>query len=256
VDVTEDIREIILAGSVDPAPAGIRVGDLIYCGRIAGTDPSGELADELQAQIRNIFSSMRLAVERAGASIDNIARVSLFMRSLGDLQEVNKVWVEHFPNAEDRPTYKFLQVNLAPGRQLEADFIAIAGARRRTLAIGGVAHTNPIPLAVKIGSMLFSSRVLPSDVEKGAYGETPERQAELSFQHAARLCELAGGSPANICQIRAFVKEPGFKNFIDAQVRKMFSGAKQQPYVDVLHYPTSGPLQAMIEIMADGLPPD
>lgn len=255
--MTQEIREIVLSGSIDPAPAGIRAGDLIYCGRIAGTDPgSGDLPEDLQSQIRNIFANISAAVERAGASMDNVARVSLFMRSLGDLKEVNTVWVEHFPKAEDRPTYKFLQAGLAPGRRLEADFFAVAGSRRRTLAIDGVAHTNPIPLAVKIGSMLFSSRVLPSDVERGQYGDTPERQAELSFTHAARLCELAGGSSANITQIRAFVKEPGFKSLIDDQLRKMFADGKRQPYVDVLHYPTSGPLQAMIEIIADGLPRD
>jgi 2-iminobutanoate/2-iminopropanoate deaminase len=255
--MTEDVREIVIAGSMDPAPAGFRAGNLIYCGRLAGTDPeNGELPEDLQSQIRNVFAAMKTAVERAGATMDNIARVSLFMRSLGDLQEVNKVWVEQWPNAEDRPTYKFLQAALAPGRHLEADFFAVAGSRRRTLAIEGVAHTNPIPLAVKIGSMLFSSRVLPSDVGKGQYGDTPERQAELSFKHAARLMELAGGSPAQISQIRAFVKEPGFRSFIDDQVRVMFADERRRPYVDVLHYPTSGPLQAMIEIIGSGLPED
>ena len=52
-------------------------------------------------------------------------------------------------------------------------------------------------------------------------GHLAERQAELSFKHAARLVALAGGTPEDICQIRAFVKEPDFKRFIDAQLRQI-----------------------------------
>jgi enamine deaminase RidA (YjgF/YER057c/UK114 family) len=102
--------------------------------------------------------------------------------------------------------------------------------------------------------MLFSSRLLPSDIEKGQYGDTPERQAELSFQHARRLVEMAGGGPENICQIRAFVTEPGIRPAIDEQVHSMFPNEQRRPFVEVLHYPSAGPLQAMIEVIASGLP--
>lgn len=251
----EELREVFADPLHDPAPAGVRSGNLIYCGHIAGTDPStGELPQELDDQLTSAFGRMRTLVERAGGTIDNIARVGLFMRKLSDLPAVNSHWAAMFPNAEDRPTYKFLQANLPAGCQIELDFFALTGARRTVLAIAGVVHTNPIPLAVKIGPMLFSSRILPSDVEKGQYGETPERQAELSFQHARRLTEMAGGTPENITQIRAFVKEPGFREAIEEQVRRMFPDSRRRPHVEILHYPTAGPLQAMIEIIAGDLP--
>lgn len=248
-----ELREVSADPSRDPVPSGIRSGNLIYCGHIAGTDPvNGDLPDSLDAQLRNVFRNMQTLVERAGGTIDTIARVGLFLRQLGDLTAVNEHWIAMFPNAEDRPTYKFLQTDLPERCQIQLDFFAVAGARRRLLAIPGVAHTNPIPLAVTIGPMLFSSRILPSDVEKGQYGETPERQAELSFAHARRLVELAGGSVENICQIRAFVKEPAYRQIVDEQVRCMFPNGR--PRVEMLHYPTGGALQVMIEIIAGGLP--
>jgi 2-iminobutanoate/2-iminopropanoate deaminase len=248
------LQEIFGPASLGPAPAGVRSGDTIYCGHINGADPAtGEVPEALEEQLTNAFATMRALVERAGASIDNIARVSLFLRQLSDLKSVNGHWVAMFPDASDRPTYKFLQVDLPSGRHIELDFFAVAGGRRTLLAIEGVAHTNPIPLAVKIGSMLFSSRILPSDVEKGQYGETPERQAELSFRHARQLVEMAGGAPSNISQIRAFIKEPVSRAAIDHEVRRMFPDGAAPP-VEILHYPSAGPLQAMIEIDASRLP--
>jgi 2-iminobutanoate/2-iminopropanoate deaminase len=236
-------------------PAGIRAGRLIYCGHITGADPAtGELPESTEAQIEHAFAAMRSLVDRAGATLDNIARVSLFLARPADLQIANTHWSAMFPKSDDRPTYKFMTVRHSPGQQIELDFIAVAGGRRTTLAIEGVAHTNPIPLAVKIGPMLFSSRILPADPALGAYADTPERQAELVFQHAATLVDLAGGVPQHICQVRAFLKEPSFKSTLDAPWRALFPDQAHQPFLELTHYPTPGPLQIMIEIIADGLP--
>ncbi len=252
--VARPFHEIFDDGGRDPAPAGFRAGDLIVLNRLSGADPqTGELPESLDAEIAHAFRRLQALLERAGASLDNAGRVGIFLASLADLKAVNERWLAVFPNADDRPTYKFLQTRLDAGRRIELDCMAVAGRRRTLLAIDGVAHTNPIPLAVKVGPMLFSSRVLPVDLAAGRYAETPERQAALSFAHARRLVELAGGTAANITQIRAFVQEPGYRAAIEEQVRLLYPEGPR-PFLEVLHYPTAGPLLTMIEIVAAGLP--
>ena len=199
---------------------------------------------------------MRSLVERAGATLDNIARVSLFLARPGRSQNASiRIGPRCSPRSADRPTYKFMTVPQPLGQQIALDFIAVAGGRRTTLAIDGVAHTNPIPLAVKIGPMLFSSRILPADPALGAYADTPERQAELVFQHARTLVELAGGAPAHLPGAR-LSRGSGFKSTLDAPWRALFPDRAHQPFLELTHYSTPGPLQVMIEIIADGLPED
>ncbi|MCA1645245.1 MAG: RidA family protein [Chloroflexi bacterium] len=131
--------------------------------RIVGTDPHtgapGQgIAQQLQLAMRNLQS----CVESGGASLDNVAQVSFFVKNREDLVAINGPWVEMFPNDQDRPTYKFMQANL-PGDQLVAlECFALAGARRRVLQIPNVAHSNPIPLGVRMGTCCFRRASYPT----------------------------------------------------------------------------------------------
>jgi len=63
-----------------------------------------------------------------------------------------------FTNSDDRPTYKFMPAELTGEQLVHMEYFAVPGARRRDLHVQGVAHTNPIPMAVQIGRYVFSSR--------------------------------------------------------------------------------------------------
>lgn len=62
-----------------------------------------------------------------------------------------------FPDEQDRPPFRYLQAPLPPGVLLQLQAYAVLGGRRQVLSIPGVAHRDPMPLAVQIGPMGFSS---------------------------------------------------------------------------------------------------
>ena len=95
---------------LDPIPVGTLAGDLLHVNRISGRDPkTGALGVGIEAQLKNAYANMKLAVENAGGSIDNIAHVSMYWADWGrDREQMNPPWVEFFPKDDDRPTYKFM----------------------------------------------------------------------------------------------------------------------------------------------------
>jgi len=143
------MRELFLES--DPIPVGLQVGDLIHGLRLAAADAVSAMR------------SMRAIVAGAGASLDNVAQVSFFLRERADMPSINPAWLATFPDDQDRPTYKFMTADLPGDARVHVEFWAVAGQRRRMLHIPNVAHTNPIPMRIRIGPYVFSSRVLPYD---------------------------------------------------------------------------------------------
>ena len=65
---------------------------------------------------------------------------------------------------------------------------ALAGARRTVLQIAGVAHTNPIPMGVRIGWLVGGELYLDSGASYGAVHQQGggERHAERSARRVMR----------------------------------------------------------------------
>jgi 2-iminobutanoate/2-iminopropanoate deaminase len=215
------IREVFLGE--DPIPVGIRVGDLVHLVRLTN------------------FQELSHAVQAAGASLDNVAQVSFFVRNREDLRDINPPWLEMFPDENDRPTYKFM---LADEPMVEA--FAVAGQRRRPLHIPNVAHTNPIPMGVRIGDYLFSSRVLPYDPATGQAVEGVDRQAECLFQNVRALLEVGDMQPAHIRQGRLFLSDLSYQ----AVAERHWQALTHNAVLDVTRYTLAPSLLVMLEVIA------
>jgi enamine deaminase RidA (YjgF/YER057c/UK114 family) len=220
----------------DPIPVGTRIGDVIHGLRFGGADPSEALDD------------MQRVVEAAGACLDNVAQVSFFVKDAALLETINPAWLRVFPNDDDRPTYKFMTADLPAERLVHLEFFAIANQRRRLLHIPNVAHTNPIPMGVRIGSYVFSSRVLPYDAETGQPPEGVERQAQCLFQNVRTLLDVAGAKPVHITQARLFLYDPSTLAIAERFWKELISSAP--PPLHVTHYTLAPSLRVMLEFIA------
>jgi len=245
------MQEVFGDPNVDPIPLGFRTGDLVHGLRITGRDPkTGTLGDGIEAQLRNAYDNMRLCVENAGGTIDNIAQVSMFFADFqSDRGAMNPPWVEMFPDENDRPTYKFMPANLPAEARIHFGFFAVVGQRRKLLSVPGVAHTNPIPLGVRIGRYLFSSRILPYDPSTGQPANGPEAQAEFLFQNADALLRAGGMAWGDVQQGRAFLAEPGHQQLVDSRWQERFPNADARPTLHRVRY-GGGALQVMLEVIA------
>ncbi|HHJ80737.1 MAG TPA: RidA family protein [Candidatus Tenderia electrophaga] len=95
-------REII---QTDKAPQAIgtysqavKVGTTVYMsGQIPLLPQSMELVDgEMEVQIRQVFENLNAVAEAAGGSLQDVAKLNIFLTDLGHFALVNQVMADYF----------------------------------------------------------------------------------------------------------------------------------------------------------------
>jgi 2-iminobutanoate/2-iminopropanoate deaminase len=108
-----------------PIPNASRIGNIIVSGLVRGFDPStAKLAATLEAQCAFMFQHMRQAVEAGGATVEDIIKVTVWMKEL-QRQPVNDEWVTMFPDPASRPARQIMEVPMEPGVLVQCDFMAV-----------------------------------------------------------------------------------------------------------------------------------
>jgi 2-iminobutanoate/2-iminopropanoate deaminase len=241
------LSEIFCEG--ETLPVGVRVDDLVIGMRVSGRDPkSGALAPDVEHQLRAAYENLERVALAGGATLQSVAQVSIFLSDFDDRPKINEGWTATFTDPDDRPTYKFMPARLPAGELVAMEFFAVPGARRRPISVEGVAHTNPIPLAVAIGRYLFTSRILPYDPATGAPPEGLRAQARHCLDNTDAVLEAAGMSWAQVTQGHAFLSELSER---DAVVEPFRARCRAEVPLRVEGY-RAGAIEVMLEIMAKG----
>src|SRR5690554_5761566 len=87
-----------------PIPMGARVGNMIFSSGLMGKDPATDTlpADGIE-QTRFVFQHLRTLLQRAGASLEDVGHVTVFIKDNSLREAVNAEWVKAFPDPHDRP---------------------------------------------------------------------------------------------------------------------------------------------------------
>ncbi len=96
----------------NPIPAATRIGPLIESSIIPGFDPgTRDLPEAIEDQIANLFTHMGQMLDEAGASWDDLAKVTFFVTDAGAARTaLNDPWLERFPDPDSRPSRHTMQV--------------------------------------------------------------------------------------------------------------------------------------------------
>jgi 2-iminobutanoate/2-iminopropanoate deaminase len=97
--------------TMDGAPAGVAMGDLLFTSVCLAPDPSGSL----EAQARQAFQAVRQVVEAGGFAPSDIGHIYVWYTGHEARETVDKVWAEVFPNADDRPACHCVVADLPAG---------------------------------------------------------------------------------------------------------------------------------------------
>ena len=117
----------------DRAPAAIgpysqatRTGNLVFFSGQIPLDPvTGELVGgDIAAQTRRAFDNLKAVCEAAGGTMDDIARVGLYLTNLSQFAAVNAVMGEYF--AQPYPARSTIEVpGLPKGAAFEVDALMV-----------------------------------------------------------------------------------------------------------------------------------
>ncbi|MCP5025797.1 MAG: RidA family protein [Actinomycetia bacterium] len=110
----------------NPIPCATRIGPLIESSIIPPfNDGSRDVPDTLAEQIDNLFLHMGNMLAEAGATWDDMAKVTFFVADAAASREaLNGPWVERFPDASSRPSRHNLQVPGGDKSQISCVFTA------------------------------------------------------------------------------------------------------------------------------------
>ena len=114
--------------AIGPYSQAVRAGGSVYLSGQIPLDPAtGELvAGDIAMQARRVFDNLRAVCEAAGASLDDVVRVGIYLMDLRDFAAVNAVMADYF--AAPYPARSTIQVSGLPrGARVEIDAIVAHG---------------------------------------------------------------------------------------------------------------------------------
>jgi len=114
--------------AIGPYSQAVRSGQTVYLSGQIPLDPAtGALVEgDIAAQARRAFDNLKAVCEAAGASLDAVVRLGLYLTDLGDFATVNAVMAEYF--SAPYPARSTIQVSALPkSAVVEVDAVLVLG---------------------------------------------------------------------------------------------------------------------------------
>lgn len=103
-----------------PIPNAARVGNLLMSGTISGRDlVTGELPDAPSDQIKGLFANAKRVLEAGGGSLDDVVKMTFFVKDRAIRAELDPIWVSAFPDEDNRPARHVVASESGPALQAE-----------------------------------------------------------------------------------------------------------------------------------------
>ena len=111
--------------ALGPYSSAVRAGDTLYLSGQLGIDPAtGELAEGVEAQARQAMQNIAAVLEEAGASFDDVVKMTVLLADIDDFAAVNEVYGSFL--AAPYPARSAFQVAAIPkGALVEIEAIAV-----------------------------------------------------------------------------------------------------------------------------------
>ena len=111
-----------------PIPNAARVGPLLESGGIVGVDPdTRQVPEDLAAQCAQMFANLRAILDAAGATPDQVVKLSVWMADRGGKDVLDAEWLRLWPEAESRPARQTFDGALKAPIRIQCAFSAWLG---------------------------------------------------------------------------------------------------------------------------------
>lgn len=99
---------VFVSGQVALSPDGMVVGE-----------------DDFEAQVRQVFENLRTVVEQAGAGLESIVKLTVFLTDMGKLRDYGRVKAEFFGDKQPASTAVGVTSLARPELMLEVEAMAV-----------------------------------------------------------------------------------------------------------------------------------
>ena len=125
-------------------------------------------------------------------------------------------------------------------------------AWRESYEIPNVAHNAPIPMATRVGNILYTSGIMGKSMETGAFPESVEDQARECFKNLEAVLAKAGAKPSDVLKVTVYIKSNNNRQAVNPAWLEMFPDphnrpARHQTVVETLNFDVQIEAMAVIE---------
>jgi enamine deaminase RidA (YjgF/YER057c/UK114 family) len=109
-----------------PIPNGVVIGNLVFSSAISGKDATtGVLSENPDEQAEAMFRNLRLFMESAGGSTDDIGHMKVYLRDEKYRDSINGPWLRMFPDKHSRPARHALKADLRGNLLFQIEVVAV-----------------------------------------------------------------------------------------------------------------------------------
>ena len=110
-----------------PIPVATRIGNLIVTGLIPSSEPQSRVFDpDPAAQIAQMFKNLETIVAAAGATLDDIIKITIYVKDRSIREFLNPIWIAYFPDEHSCPARSTMPVDdLAGGALIQCDALLV-----------------------------------------------------------------------------------------------------------------------------------
>ena len=111
--------------AIGPYSQAIQAGDFLFLSGQIPLDPvTGELVKgDIRQHTERVLKNLNVILESQKLSMGNVAKVTIFLKDMGDFSQVNEVYATYFPSSP--PARSTVEVSRLP-RDVDIEIEAIA----------------------------------------------------------------------------------------------------------------------------------
>jgi enamine deaminase RidA (YjgF/YER057c/UK114 family) len=111
----------------NPIPCASRIGSLLMSSGIFPIDPAtGRAPEGAGAQCATLFANIRRIVEGAGATTEDIVKVTVWVKDASSKEYLNREWLKMFPHPQSRPArHTFSYPDVPKGMLVQCEIVAV-----------------------------------------------------------------------------------------------------------------------------------
>ena len=93
----------------------------------AAISPEGELVGDgdFEAQTRQVFENLRTVLDDAGASLEAITKITVFLTDMGNLRDFGRIKAGYITGPQPASTAVEIRALALPGMMIEVEAIAV-----------------------------------------------------------------------------------------------------------------------------------
>ena len=121
---------------------------------------------------------------------------------------------------------------------------------KRSIHLEGIVHNAPIPMAARVGNMVFSSGIMGVDPATGKLPADGVEEVKHAFANAKAILVKAGATPSNVGHMKVYLKDPSLREPINQEWIALFPDPQDRPARHTLQWDLPSGMRLQLELTA------